>query len=385
MELLQLTLRREEQVIFLGIFPTSISVILIIVGTINPQFFKKSEIKIPIISDVDVSSNEYDEEVFVTYDITAANCFLRTAEPLGLGEVKLLRFECPNFSSVDVRGEVVWENHINKQDAIGTVLKLTYPTFSFIRFLARYYIFRSWKGIVFLLKLPGFERTRKLFMRPITTMQEDRILKAGTVVFKEGDVGKEFYLLKKGTVIFYKTVESGEIITMDTVESGQIFGEMAITGNLTRAATAKCLTDCILASADRDNMNALIVSNVEFAKTLIQTMTRRLENSEKILIENINQLEKQKKEGERIFHVAMLLTLLGLGYNPKEGNLNVKLDFKKISEVLKRMDDDVASEIINLVMMKQEHRSEDTEEMVDDEITAAVDKLYENFNINIKL
>ncbi|MCP4138576.1 MAG: cyclic nucleotide-binding domain-containing protein [bacterium] len=374
-------LKPAEQVVFLGVFPSSISVIIILVGAINPDFFRKSEIRIPIITDVEVYREQNPEETLVTYDITSTSCFLRTSEGIGIGREVQMVFECSRFASKEIRGVVVWENHVNRQEAIGTVVKLVEPPFSFSRFFIRYYAFRYRKGFIFLLKLPGFETTRKFFMRPISTMQEEMILKSGAKIFNEGDVGNEFYLLKKGRVLFYKTKADGTIITMDTVVSGQVFGEMALVGSTGRAATAICLSDCIVAKADKDNMNALIISNIDFARTLIQTLTERIELSEKILVENIRLLEMQKKEGERIFHVAALLILVGLGYSSAENKLHEDITLEKISEVVKNLDEDSTAEMFNLIKIKQE-MTQDTDserDEVQETVAKAFHQLYERF------
>jgi len=383
MDMLQIIMRREEEIILLGIFPSSISIIMILVGAVNPNFFKKSEIKMPVISDVDVRREHEMDEVFITYDITSVNCFLRTAEPLEAGTILNMTFEFPGLTSREVQGVVVWENHTNRQEAIGTIVRIEAPALHYRFFIVRYNLFRFRKGTIFLLRLPGFEHTRKLFMRPISTMQEDRLFEAGSIVFKEGDRGDHFYLLKKGKVILYKTKDTGEIITMDTADAGEVFGEMSIISNTVRATTAKCVTDCIIAVAGRDNMKALIVNNVEFAQRLIQSLIERLENSEQVLVQNINMLEKQKREVERYYHVAILLTLIGLGIRPTQDNFNLDIDFTKIAEVVRHMDDDVAGEIINLVLKRDKSAGADLNVM-NEEVSKIVDNLYDRFRVNIK-
>ena len=297
MELASLQIQHQDQIIMLGIFPFSISIILILVGAVNPSFFKNSKIKIPIISDVEVTTNGEFEEVLVTYDITPASCFLRTAESYGIGTRKTIHFECPTFTSGEMEGVIVWENHANPRAPRGSVVQLVNPpAHFFFPFMVRYNIFRLIKGIVFNLKLPGFESIRKLFMRPISTMQDIRVIPSGTVIYNEGDKASEFYLLKKGTVIFYKTKENGEIITIDTVDDEQLFGEMAVIGKNVRAETARCVTDCVIAVADRENLDALVRNNAEFTTNLLETLAKRVQMSEKVLFENIHSLEKKKAD-----------------------------------------------------------------------------------------
>ncbi len=346
-DLMQLQISHQDQVIMLGIFPFSISMILILVGAVNPNFFKNSKIKIPIISDVEVTAGGEFEEILVTYDITAASCFLRTAEPYGIGTRKVIRFECPSFTSGEMESVIVWENHANPHAPRGSVIKLVnQPAHFFFPFLVRYIIFRLFKGIVFNLKLPGFESIRKLFMRPISTMQDIRVMPAGTIIYAEGDKATEFFLLKKGTVIFYKTKENGEIITIDTVDDEQLFGEMAVIGKNVRADTARCVTDCVIAVADRENLNALVRNNTEFAINLLETLANRVQMSEKVLFENIRNLEKKEYDHIKLARAAVLLLLLGSGSDVVDNTIGISVDMKHIDGALKDIDDGAVLEIL---------------------------------------
>lgn len=308
---LDISLRTVDQIILFGNFPVSISLIIIVVGAVNPVFFTNSIIRIPVISDLVVIDESGFEETMVTYDITSANCFVRTSDPFGLGTTQRFAFEFSNITSQEMTGEVVWENHTNPRIAAGSIIRLSGThTFAFYKFIFRYHLFRLWKGIIFNLKLPGFEATRKLFMRPITTMQRDRIFEPGSVIFNEHDRGSEFYLLKRGKIVFYKTTDKGDKIIMDTIEDQQIFGEMAVMGNVTRATTAVCETECVVAVADRENLTALIRSNTDFALSLIETLAQRVQTSERILLDTIKMLEKQVKNKDRLYLAACLTGLI---------------------------------------------------------------------------
>ncbi len=220
-------------------------------------------------------------------------------------------------------------------------------------------------------------------MRPITTMQTEKMFKAGAKIFNEGDKGTDFYLIKKGKVIFYKKKSEDEIMVMDTMEAGEIFGEMAIVGDNPRAATAVCATDCIIAVSDKDSLDALIRGNPDFAVSLIRKLAQRVHMSERILSANITDLDRQKRDNERFFHVAMLLTLIGLGYSPDNEKLTLNLNLKKIEEVMRHLDDETASEIINLVM-KRQHNVQLNENDIDEKVIQTVEKIYNKYNIDIK-
>lgn len=380
-EFLNLTISRDEQFILLGMYPSTIAVILILVGAINPNFMKSGKIKIPVIADADVYRNGAFYESLVTYDFSLSSCFLRTSEPYGVGDEFEIEIQFKKWRSPRLSAKVVWENHsmMGEDYPVGSVAEIETSDFvSFVRFFIKYSLFRISRGIAFNLRLPGFEITRKYFMRPQTTMQTTRLYRAGEEIFKEGDPGTEFYLLKKGRILFYKKKESGEVITMDTVSDGELFGEMAIMGKNSRAATAKCLTDCVVAVADIANLNALIYSNPDFSLSLIRKLVERLQTSEQVLIENIKKLEREKRDGEKYYHAALVLTLIGLGYYPKDGKFNLNIDLKKINEVVKNIDDDALQKIIEIIVLKQK-TTEPAE--LDDETAEMIKALYEQFNL----
>jgi len=231
------------------------------------------------------------------------------------------------------------------------------------------------KGIVFNLRLPGFERTRNLFARPVSTMQNVFFYPQGHIIFREGDIGTEFYLLKKGRVRFFKKSNTGEKISMGHSDKGGIFGELSVLSGNARAATAVCETDTVVAKADSDNLDALIRNNVEFAHTLMQSLADNMKKSEDILIEKMNQIESQKMETERLFHTTLLIALIGIGYNPEKGNISDGIDINKLSVIIKNMGDSEVHDLINIMMHKKDS-GESGSNQVQERISFKLNEIY---------
>ncbi|KAG1502177.1 hypothetical protein G6F47_002473 [Rhizopus delemar] len=67
-------------------------------------------------------------------------------------------------------------------------------------------------------------------------------------IMKQGDIGKQFYLIESGTAVFYKTDENGNQQEVNQFGRGSYFGELALLNDKPRAATAiakgrlKCAT-----------------------------------------------------------------------------------------------------------------------------------------------
>lgn len=129
-----LNLSSSSEILVFHIFPLSMAFITIVVGAINPDFFKYSEIRIPVILDVIVNRLKEDEETYISYDITSSACFLRTFESFGIGEEIKFHVDLSGTTSMELTGVVVWESHDPGFSPSGTIVKIKNPPPFFICF-----------------------------------------------------------------------------------------------------------------------------------------------------------------------------------------------------------------------------------------------------------
>jgi len=369
-----LNLTSSTEILVFHVFPLSMALTTIVVGAVNPEFFKYSEIKIPVILDVVLDRGKETEETYITYDITASSCFLRTFESFGTGKILGFSLDLPGFKSIELTGEVVWESHDPGFSPSGSIVKILDPPLVFFLILQRYHLFRLRKGIIFFFKLPGFETIRKLFVHPVTTMQKERLVREGEIIFKEGDPSREFYLLKKGKIEIFKEREDEEIIQLNTIEDGQIFGELAVFSGLKRSASARALEDSILARADKNNLKALVRSNPEFALQLFQTLAERINQSEEVLMDNIQYLERQKIEKQRFIDSLSFFLLIVLG-----NRLDIHgkgIDLIDIKSVVEKVDDSIAMDLAKIVLMQR--KDFESEEEFGVRVVEAFREFFEN-------
>ncbi len=374
-----LVLAREEAVAVFVLFPLCIALVLIISGAINPMFFVKSLLSLPIISDVEIIKNGTVDEYLGTNDISTGNCFLQTTEPLGLGKEISLRFKLGDLESGIMTGKVMWENHVIKHEAFGSIIRFNSVTFVFYIYYMRYFLLRYWKGAVFLFKLPGFDAIKGFFYKPLVMTDDEDFFSAGSVVFREGDIGDKFYLIKKGRIIFFKNMDGENIITVNTAVAGEFFGELAALGDhKMRNATAICAEDTILAVASKDNLDILIANNPDFAMDLIETLTNRVVLSEKVFFESMKEVEQTKHEKENLTHVAVMLVLLGLGFDPGRRGLDMNVDAKKIMNLIKHMDDLAAAQLSSLFIKRQTILMEGRDPRFDEEFISSINEIFSN-------
>jgi len=101
--------------------------------------------------------------------------------------------------------------------------------------------------------------------------EETRSFKAGDVIFKAGDKGTEFFVIRTGKV----RVQLGNR-TLQTLGEGEIFGEMALIDAEPRSATLIAETDCVLVPVGEKQFLFMTSEAPYFALSLMRVLVQRL-------------------------------------------------------------------------------------------------------------
>jgi CRP-like cAMP-binding protein len=107
----------------------------------------------------------------------------------------------------------------------------------------------------------------------------------GTVLFREGETGKEMFVLQAGRVVITKTVRDTEK-TLAVLGPGEFFGEMALISNKPRNATAVVDEAARLLVIDPKTFEGMIRGNSEIAVRMIKKLAERLSEAD-AQIENL--------------------------------------------------------------------------------------------------
>jgi CRP-like cAMP-binding protein len=107
----------------------------------------------------------------------------------------------------------------------------------------------------------------------------------GHVLFREGEPGREMFVVQSGKVNITKKVRETEKI-LATLGAGEFFGEMAILNNKPRSAGATMAENGKLLVIDPRTFEAMIRGNVEIAVRLIKKLSDRLQEADE-QIENL--------------------------------------------------------------------------------------------------
>jgi CRP-like cAMP-binding protein len=126
---------------------------------------------------------------------------------------------------------------------------------------------------------PVFKSTAKKAAPP----QFTREVKAGEVIFHEGDLGTEMFIVHEGRVEISKQVEGGESKPLAVFEKGDFFGEMALLEDLPRTATARALSAATLLSINGSTFDQMLRANPEIAVRMMRKLSRRLRETDLLL------------------------------------------------------------------------------------------------------
>lgn len=113
-----------------------------------------------------------------------------------------------------------------------------------------------------------------------------KTLKAGEILFKEGDSPEVVYIVKKGLLRAYSHSPGGAgIIVLGDIKSGEFVGEMGHFNHEPRSATVDAVTDVDLIEIPIHALESVIFANPSWAKALVKTLATRLKKANKALAE----------------------------------------------------------------------------------------------------
>src|SRR5678815_1366011 len=124
----------------------------------------------------------------------------------------------------------------------------------------------------------------------------------GTVLFHEGETGKEMFVLQAGKVVITKTVRD-TVKTLATLGPGEFFGEMALISNKPRNATATVEEPARVLVIDPKTFEGMIRGNAEIAVRMIKKLAERLGDAD-AQIENLLMADPSSRVIQHMLHMC---------------------------------------------------------------------------------
>jgi CRP-like cAMP-binding protein len=105
---------------------------------------------------------------------------------------------------------------------------------------------------------------------------------AGDVIFREGDLGTEMFIIQDGEVNIIKHI-NGEAHLLSRLEKGDFFGEMAVLENVPRTADAVAVTEVRTVVINGARFDEMLRKNPEVAVRIIRKYSKRLREANALL------------------------------------------------------------------------------------------------------
>ncbi|MFC2173342.1 cyclic nucleotide-binding domain-containing protein [Acidobacteriota bacterium] len=167
---------------------------------------------------------------------------------------------------------------------------------------------------------PLFEGIPQEKQAEIARIAQDKVLPAHTVLFRQGDPGDSYYIIKAGRVRIFRKSEDGMETDLSELGPGESFGEMALLTGKPRSAWAETAEETQLTVFRKAEFDRILKDHPDISLAFIQQM------SNWILRDDIR-LEKETRQELRppgvswidfvgIFLVAVLCAVLFNQTNP---------------------------------------------------------------------
>ena len=105
---------------------------------------------------------------------------------------------------------------------------------------------------------------------------------AGDVIFRQGDLGTEMYIIQEGEVDIIKKI-NGESHLLSKLEKGDFFGEMAVLESVPRTADAIAVTETRVLLINGARFDEMLRKNPEVAVRIIRKYSQRLREANSLL------------------------------------------------------------------------------------------------------
>jgi CRP/FNR family transcriptional regulator, cyclic AMP receptor protein len=132
-------------------------------------------------------------------------------------------------------------------------------------------LFGSDAKIDALKRAPLFEGLSRKELEHLAQLADDLEIPAGKVLTKQGDTGREFFVLMDGEV---EVVRDGEVI--GTSGAGDFIGEISILEDMPRTATVTAKTPVRLFVLTAQSFRSFVEESPEVENKVLRTLARRL-------------------------------------------------------------------------------------------------------------
>jgi CRP-like cAMP-binding protein len=109
-----------------------------------------------------------------------------------------------------------------------------------------------------------------------------RSFKKGEIIFREGDIGEEMFIIRSGRVEVVKKIQDEELV-LATLEANSFFGEMALFGDKRRTATIRAVENSEMITITKNVLAMQLAKAPDWFVAIMRTLVLRLKETNKMV------------------------------------------------------------------------------------------------------
>jgi len=119
--------------------------------------------------------------------------------------------------------------------------------------------------------------------RMLGAVIDTRLVSKGRILFEKGDPGESLFIVRTGSIELFITSVTGEKIVLTVAEGGDLFGELSLSDQKARTATAVALDDSELIVMTRSNLLLFFKRKPDAALDLIAALGTIIRKADDLL------------------------------------------------------------------------------------------------------
>ena len=153
--------------------------------------------------------------------------------------------------------------------------------------------------------IPMFSNLDTLELSEVSQSMRLKLLKDGDLLFREGDVGKSFFIVTGGELEIVKALGTPDERVMNVIGQGEFLGEMCLLiPNSLRSASVRARGEAFLFELQRHRFEDMIKTQPDFAYHMIQELSERLRSTNEATISDLREKNEELDQAYRELKAA---------------------------------------------------------------------------------
>jgi CRP/FNR family cyclic AMP-dependent transcriptional regulator len=135
-----------------------------------------------------------------------------------------------------------------------------------------------------LTQIPVFQGLADEDCEALAQRLTEKSVKAGDIVFAQGESGSSMYIVRSGTVqIYLASVDNAPPVVLKDLRTGEYFGELALFDDKPRSASVRAVVDAVLLELTREELAEQLGRSKRAAMAILSEMAQRLRETNAML------------------------------------------------------------------------------------------------------